>query len=76
MSDITLIREKAEEYIRWDPVKSTREEIQKLLTEEKWDELCDLVLNRLTFGTAGSPWLLGEICRFERKNGSWLLPDE
>ena len=55
MSDITLIREKAEEYIRWDPVKSTREEIQKLLTEEKWDELRDLVLNRLTFGTAGSP---------------------
>ena len=54
MSDITLIKEKAEEYIQWDPVESTREEIRKLLTEEKWDELRNLILNRLAFGTAGS----------------------
>ena len=54
MSDITLIKEKTEEYIQWDPVESTREEIRKLLTEEKWDELRNLILNRLAFGTAGS----------------------
>ena len=54
MSDITLIKEKAEEYIQWDPVENTREEIRKLLTEEKWDELRNLILNRLAFGTAGN----------------------
>lgn len=53
MSDIALIKEKAEEYIQWDPVESTRKEIKTLLTEEKWDELRNLILNRLTFGTAG-----------------------
>ena len=48
------VKEKAEEYIQWDPVESTREEIRKLLTEEKWDELRNLILNRLAFGTAGN----------------------
>ena len=53
MSDIEIIREKAEKYIQWDPVKDTREEVQSLLKDEKWDLLRPLVLDRLSFGTAG-----------------------
>lgn len=54
MSDIEIIREKAEKYVQWDPAKDTREEVQSLLKDEKWDLLRPLVLNRLSFGTAGT----------------------
>ena len=50
---IALIKKKTEEYIRWDPVPSTREAVAKLLEEEKWDELEKAILHRLAFGTAG-----------------------
>ena len=47
------LREKAEEYIRWDPVVSTREEISRLLKEENWEALERAMMHRLAFGTAG-----------------------
>ena len=47
------IRQLAEEYIRWDPVESTRKEIQSFLEAENWEELEKRVVGRLTFGTAG-----------------------
>lgn len=47
------IHERAEEYIRWDPVESTQKEIQALLGDENWEELEKRIMSRLTFGTAG-----------------------
>lgn len=47
------IRERVEEYIRWDPVESTQKEIQALLDDENWEELEKRIMSRLTFGTAG-----------------------
>lgn len=55
MSDIqrdTLIK-RVEEYIKWDPVKSTRSVIQSLYDEQDWDALKKCIMNRLAFGTAG-----------------------
>lgn len=50
---------RVEEYIAWDPVESTRNEIQKLFENNKWDELEKRIMHRLTFGTAG--WLLSSM---------------
>ena len=50
---INEVRQRAEEYIRWDPVESTKKEIQSLLEAENWEELKERVIGRLTFGTAG-----------------------
>ena len=51
---LDTLKEKAEEYIRWDPVVSTREEISQLLKEEDWKALERAIMHRLAFGTAGS----------------------
>ena len=53
MATIEEIRSKSEEYVQWDPVDSTREEIVTLLKEERWEDLRMLIMNRLVFGTAG-----------------------
>ncbi|KAM7458444.1 hypothetical protein BLSTO_00796 [Blastocystis sp. subtype 1] len=50
---LDTLKEKAEEYIRWDPVVSTREEISQLLKEEDWKALEKAIMHRLAFGTAG-----------------------
>ena len=62
--------QRAEEYIRWDPVESTRKEIQTFLEAENWEELEKRVIGRLTFGTAGKIRTQFLVYRFERKNGS------
>ena len=49
---LDTLKEKAEEYIRWDPVVSTREEISQLLKEEDWKALERAIKHRLAFGTA------------------------
>ena len=48
---LDTLKEKAEEYIRWDPVVSTREEISRLLKEEDWKALEKAIMHRLAFGT-------------------------
>ena len=52
MNDPELIQ-RVEEYIRWDPVESTRQEIQTLYANQEWEELEKRIGNRLAFGTAG-----------------------
>ena len=70
--NISEVRQHAEEYIRWDPVESTRKEIQTLLEAENWEELEKRVIGRLTFGTAGEIKTYFLMYRFERKNRSRL----
>ncbi|KNB45321.1 hypothetical protein JH06_1030 [Blastocystis sp. subtype 4] len=53
MATIEEIRSKSEEYVQWDPVDSTREEIATLIKEERWEDLRIRIMNRLVFGTAG-----------------------
>lgn len=50
---VSDIKSKAEEYVRWDPIEETRDAIQTLLNEERWEDLGKRMNNRLTFGTAG-----------------------
>jgi phosphoglucomutase len=47
------IQDLANEWLRLDKDKSTRQEILTLLEENKHDELEKLLRNRITFGTAG-----------------------
>ena len=70
------IKSKAEEYIRWDPVEETRETIQTLVNEERWEDLGKRMNNRLTFGTAGRKSVVYPMCRIERENGCWVRPHE
>lgn len=50
---LDALKEKTKEYIQWDPVISTREEISRLLKEENWEALEKVIMHRLAFGTAG-----------------------
>lgn len=71
MADIqrgTLI-ERVQEYIQWDPVKSTRCVIKNLYDEHDWDALEKCIMNRLAFGTAGFIYCPFIMNRFTRKNG-------
>ena len=70
------IKSKAEEYVRWDPVEETRETIQTLLNEERWEDLGKRMNNRLTFGTAGRESGSSLMDRIERENGCWVRPHE
>ena len=70
------IKSKAEEYMRWDPVEETKEAIQTLVNEERWEDLGKRMNNRLTFGTAGRKSVFSLMCRVERKNGCWIRPHE
>ena len=55
--DLETLRCKVDDYIKWDPVESTRKEIEQLKLENNWDELRNRINNRLTFGTAGNAFL-------------------
>lgn len=52
--DHSELQRRVEEYIRWDPVKSTREEIAALYEKKDWETLEKCIMNRLAFGTAGN----------------------
>lgn len=52
-TDHSELQKRVEEYIRWDPVKSTREEIESLYEKKDWATLEKCIMNRLAFGTAG-----------------------
>lgn len=43
----------AQDWVTWDPVQSTREEIAELLSSENFQELEKRMLPRISFGTAG-----------------------
>ncbi|KAI1292771.1 Phosphoglucomutase-2 [Halotydeus destructor] len=45
--------EKINEWLEWDQNETTRKEIEGLVTSSKYEELCQLLLTRATFGTAG-----------------------
>ena len=46
--------QRVEEYIQWDPVESTRNEIRDLYVNKEWYELEKRIMSRLAFGTAGT----------------------
>ncbi|KAJ3642544.1 hypothetical protein Zmor_025311 [Zophobas morio] len=50
---LSEIQAKVEEWLQWDRDKQTALTIKRLAHEEKYDELSKLLLDRLSFGTAG-----------------------
>ena len=50
---LSEIQAKVEEWLQWDRDKQTELTIKRLAHEEKYDELSKLLLDRLSFGTAG-----------------------
>ena len=47
------IKAKAEEYLKWDPLECTQNEIRGYLSENNVKALKSLLYKRLAFGTAG-----------------------
>jgi hypothetical protein len=47
------LRKKVEEWLRWDPIPSTRQEIEKLVEARNFTELNARLNLRISFGTAG-----------------------
>lgn len=72
MVDKNDLIKRIEEYIQWDPVESTRNEIKALYEKEEWAELEKRMMNRLAFGTAGRSQFVILKSRATRKNGSGI----
>ncbi len=53
------LRARAEAWLRDDPSAETRQELEGLLIEGRWDEIADRFSGRLEFGTAGLRGVLG-----------------
>ncbi|KAF2365422.1 Alpha-D-phosphohexomutase alpha/beta/alpha domain I [Trinorchestia longiramus] len=47
------LRVKVEEWMKWDQNDATRKEIEELVDNKKHQQLADLMLSRVVFGTAG-----------------------
>lgn len=47
------LKQKIDEWLKWDENKKTRGEIETLVNQQNWLELEKMLLKRLAFGTAG-----------------------
>ena len=54
------------DWLQWDGNESTRAEVQQLLDQQQWETLTKLMLNRISFGTAGLRGRMG--AGFSRMN--------
>lgn len=49
----TELKQKIDEWLKWDQNAKTRHEIETLVDQKQWSKLEGMLLKRLAFGTAG-----------------------